>query len=353
MSESKNSNVQAGSVPVVGFSIGDVNGIGPEILLRLLEDSRILRLCTPVIYGNHRILNRYRKLLGLEEVQTVPCKSAGQALPRKINMLNCWDEDYEIRPGESDSRAGELALLALEKAGEDLKEDHIQALVTLPVNKSAMPEARFPYPGQTEFFARLAGRNDALMMMVSDTMRIALATVHQPFQKVAGMLTRQLIQDRLQQVESVLKDQFDLDRPRIAVLGLNPHAGENGKLGQEEEAVIGPVIRDWRGKGKHVYGPFPADGFFASGDYRRYDAVLAMYHDQGLVPFKVIAGYEGVNFTAGLPFLRVSPDHGTAYDKAGKGVSDCSSARAALFLALDLLRLKADKVRPALGSPRS
>jgi len=343
MSELK--NIQTAPIPVIGITLGDVNGIGPEILIRFLEDSRILKLFTPVIYGNHRIINRYRKIFGVEDFQMVPCKGAAQSSPRKINMVNCWEEDYEIRPGQSDEEAGKFALIALKKATEDLKEGSIQALVTCPITKFNMPKDEFPFPGQTEFFSHAAGVPECLMMMVHQTFRVALATVHIPVEKIAGLLTRNLIFSRLSQLEKSLKSDFDIPQPKIAVLGLNPHAGENGKLGKEEETVIGPVIREWRGKGKHVFGPFPADGFFASGSHIKYDAVLAMYHDQGLVPFKVLAGLEGVNFSAGLPFIRVSPDHGTAYDIAGKGIASPESLRSAVFTAMDLIRTKEEKVK--------
>jgi 4-hydroxythreonine-4-phosphate dehydrogenase len=345
MSELKNTNTAPVSLPVIGITLGDVNGIGPEILIRLLEDSRILKLCTPVVYGNHRIINRYRKLMGVEDFQMVPCKSASQVNHRKINMVNCWEEDYEIKPGQSDEEAGKLALLALKAATEDLKEGSLQALVTCPITKFNMPKDEFPFPGHTEFFAKAAGVNESLMLMVHETFRVALTTVHIPLEKIPGILTRNLVFNRLTMLEKSLISDFDIPKPKIAVLGLNPHAGENGKLGKEEETILGPVIREWRGKGKHVYGPFPADGFFASGQHTKYDAILAMYHDQGLVPFKVLAGLEGVNFSAGLPFIRVSPDHGTAYDIAGKGIASPESLRAAVFCALDLIRFREGKVK--------
>ena len=347
MSETKNSPNP--SLPLIGFTLGDVNGVGPEILIRLLEDNRILKLCTPVIYGNHRIIHRYRKMLQLEDFQMQPCRSASQALPRKINMINCWEEDFEPKPGEADPETGRLAWLALKKAGEDLAAGSIHGLVTGPIQKSSMPASEFPFPGQTEFFASLAGDNArALMMMVQENFRVALATVHVPVEKVPGILTPNLLKSRIEQLDKILRETFDIAKPRIAVLGLNPHAGEDGKIGLEEEKVIGPEIRRFRDKGQLVFGPFASDGFFASGSHRKYDAVLAMYHDQGLIPFKILAGMDGVNFSAGLPFFRASPDHGTAYDIAGKGLASGDSMRAALFLLLDLIRLKSEKVEPVL-----
>ena len=342
MSEIKNQN--SGQLPVVGITFGDVNGIGPEIIIRLIEDNRILKLCTPILYGNHKIINRYRKLMNVEDFQMIPCKAANQATPRKVNMINCWEEDYEIKPGQSDPEAGKLALISLQKATEDLKNGWIQALVTAPITKSNMPEQEFPFPGHTEFFAKAAGVNESLMLMVHENLKVALATVHLPLERVAGILTRNLIFNKINQLGKTLVNEFDISHPKIAVLGFNPHAGENGKMGKEEESVIGPVIKEWRDKGKQVYGPFPADGFFASGQFKKFDAVLAIYHDQGLIPFKIIAGMEGVNFSAGLPFIRVSPDHGTAYDIAGKGEASDESLRSALYLALDLIRLKDEKV---------
>lgn len=346
MSETK--TTQNPSVPVVGFTIGDVNGIGPEILIRLLEDNRILRLCTPVIYGSHRILNRYRKILQLDDFQMQPCRNAAQAIPRKINMLNCWEDDYEVKPGQADPEAGRLAWLALKKAGEDLAGGLLHGLVTGPIQKSSMPP-EFPFPGQTEFFASLAGEQaKSMMMMVQGNFRVALATVHIPVEKVPTFLTQPLLKARIEQLENVLMDTFEISKPRIAVLGLNPHAGEDGKIGKEEEKLIGPEIRRFREKGHLVFGPFASDGFFASGQQHQYDAVLAMYHDQGLIPFKLIAGMEGVNFTGGLPFFRVSPDHGTAYDLAGKGLASPDSLRSAVFLLLDLICLKSEKVQPVI-----
>lgn len=344
MTEVKNTP-STSALPTIGITLGDVNGIGPETVIQVLEDSRILRLCTPVVYGNHKIINRYRKMMGIEDFQMVPCKYAGQAAPRKINMLNCWEEDYEIKPGELDVVAGKLAFAALKRAGQDLKAGEIQAVVTGPIHKSNMPKDEFPFAGQTEFFADLSGTKEVLMLMVHERIRVALTTVHVPVEKISSVLTRNLIFSRLTQLEKSLAKDFQIRHPKIAVLGLNPHAGENGLMGKEEETIIGPVIREWRDKGKHVFGPFPADGFFASGQFSKFDAVLAMYHDQGLIPFKVLAGYEGVNFTAGLPVIRVSPDHGTAFDIAGKGLANGESLRSALYLALDLVKARAEEVR--------
>lgn len=340
MNEQK--NIPSGSLPILGFTLGDVNGIGPEIIIKTLEDSRLLKLFTPVIYGNHRIINRYKKLLGLDEFQVQACRSAETAQPRKINMINCWDHDYEIKPGEIDPEAGKLAWVSLKTAADDLKAGKIHALVTAPIHKSNMPREDFPFPGHTEFFAQLGGIKESLMLMVSEQLRVALATVHIPLEKVSGQLNRNLIYHRLTELEKCLFKDFVIRFPKIAVLGLNPHAGENSKLGLEEESIIGPVIKEWREKGKHVFGPFPADGFFASGQFERYDAVLAMYHDQGLIPFKVLAGYGGVNYSAGLPFIRVSPDHGTGFDIAGKNQANPDSLRQSIFLALDIIRNRED-----------
>jgi len=346
MSEVKIQN--SSQLPVIGITFGDVNGIGPEIIIKVLEESRILKLCTPVLYGNHKVISRYRKLMNVEDFQMIPCKSIEQISHKKVNMFNCWEEDYELKPGQSDPEAGRLAFLALQKATEDLKSGQIHALVTGPITKSNMPEKEFPFPGHTEYFAKAAGVGESLMLMVHENLKVALATVHLPLERVAGILTRNLIYNRLTQLEKCLVKDFDVAKPKIAVLGFNPHAGENGRMGKEEESIIGPVIREWRDKGKHVYGPFPSDGFFASGQYRNFDAVLAMYHDQGLIPFKIIAGMEGVNFSAGLPFVRVSPDHGTAYDIAGKGEANEESLRSAIYLALDLIRIKEEKVKKVI-----
>lgn len=340
MSEQK--NTPSTNPPIIGFTLGDLNGIGPEILIKTLEDSRILKLFTPVIYGNHKVINRYKRLLGLEDFQIQPCRSAAAAAPRKVNMINCWDQDYEIKPGELDPDSGKLAWEGLKRAAEDLKNGEIQALVTGPIHKSNMPKEEFPYPGHTEYFAELAGAKESLMVMVSEQLKVALATVHLPLEKVASKLNRNLVFNRVSDLEKTLFRDFMVRFPKIAVLGLNPHAGENGKMGIEEETVIGPAIKELRDKGKHVFGPFPADGFFASGQFLKFDGVLAMYHDQGLIPFKVLAGNGGVNFSAGLPFIRVSPDHGTGFDIAGKNEANPDSLRNALFLALDILRNRED-----------
>lgn len=340
MTEQK--NINPASLPVIGFTLGDVNGIGPEIIIKTLEDSRLLKLFTPVIYGNHKIINRYKRLLNIEEIQIQPCRSASAAIPRKINMLNCWEQDYEIKPGELDPEAGKLAWESLKKAASDLKSGEIQALVTAPIHKANMPKEEFPFPGHTEFFAQLGGIKESLMLMVSEQLRVALATVHIPLEKVSGQLNRNLIFNRLTELEKCLFRDFVVKFPKIAVLALNPHGGESGKMGSEEEAVIGPVIKEWREKGKHVFGPFPADGFFASGQFSKYDGILAMYHDQGLIPFKVLAGYGGVNYSAGLPFIRVSPDHGTGFDIAGKNLANPDSMRNAIYLAIDILRNRED-----------
>jgi 4-hydroxythreonine-4-phosphate dehydrogenase len=340
MTEQK--NIPSSNPPIIGITLGDLNGIGPEIVIKTLEDSRISKLFTPVIYGNHKLINRYKKLLGSEDFQMQPCRTASTAAPRKINMLNCWDHDYEIKPGEMDPEAGKLAWEGLKKAAQDLKTGEIQALVTGPINKSNMPKEDFPYPGHTEFFAEMAGVKESLMVMVSEHLRVALATVHLPLEKVASKLNRNLIFNRISELEKTLFKDFMVKYPKIAVLGFNPHAGENGKMGIEEETVIGPAIKDLRDKGKHVYGPFPADGFFASGQFSKFDGILAMYHDQGLIPFKVLAGYGGVNYSAGLPFIRVSPDHGTGFDIAGKNEANPDSLRNAIFLALDIIRNRED-----------
>ena len=350
MSEQKGNTTA--TLPLIGITFGDVNGIGPEIILKVLEDSRILRFFTPILYGNHKILNRYRKLLQIEDFQLQPCKTPAQAIPRKINMINCWDEDYEIKPGQSDEEAGKLALESLNRATADLTSGAIQAVVTCPITKANMPKDGFPFPGQTEYFAKAGGGRESLMLMVHETMRVALATAHVPVERIPNILTRNLIFNRLTQLEKSLSHDFMIRHPKIAVLGLNPHAGENGKLGKEEDAVIGPVIKEWRDKGKHVFGPFPADGFFASGQFARFDAILAMYHDQGLIPFKVLSGYGGVNFSAGLPLIRVSPDHGTAYDIAGKGLANPDSLRSAIYLALELIKNRTEAPLPTTQKPK-
>lgn len=332
----------------IGITIGDFNGIGPELILKLLEDARLNKLFTPVIYGSNKILNKYRKLFSMEDFQFFHIKTVQQAHAKKFNVLNCWEEDYEITPGKPTAESGNCALLALNQAVADLKAGSLHAVVTAPIHKANMPADGFSFPGQTEYFAHHFGAKDALMFLVDEKLKIATVTGHLPLEAVAARITRPIVQRKLDILEQTLKKDFGLQKPRIAVLGLNPHAGEEGKIGNVEEVMLKPLIQEYKNKGKLVFGPYSADGFFGKHQYKKFDAVLAMYHDQALIPFKTIAFDNGVNFTAGIDAVRTSPDHGTAFDIAGKNIGDESSFRTAIYLAQDIAKRR--KEQPVTAS---
>jgi len=324
--------------PVIGITLGDFNGIGPEVTLKALAGGQISRICTPVLYGSVKILSRYRKLLNLEEIQLHSIRSIDQLIHKRVNVFNCWDENLEIDPGKSKPEAGQAAYLALKTAVADLKNKTIDAIVTAPINKHNIQNEAFKFPGHTEYFAHEFGSTDGLMFLVSDRLRVAVATGHIPLEKVKAAITKELILKKIKLMEHSLRHDFGIAKPRMAVLGLNPHAGEDGLLGSEEKEMINPAISELRHKGMLVYGPLPADGFFGTGSYHKFDGILAMYHDQGLIPFKTIAFENGVNFTAGLPIVRTSPDHGTAYNIAGKNTADETSMREAIYTACDVVK---------------
>ncbi|MCU0353445.1 MAG: 4-hydroxythreonine-4-phosphate dehydrogenase PdxA [Cytophagales bacterium] len=324
--------------PVIGITLGDYNGIGPEVTLKALSGGQLSRVCTPVLYGSVKVLSRYRKLFNLEEIQLHSIRSLDQMIHKRVNVFNCWDENLEVEPGKSTPEAGQAAYVALKTAVEDLKRGTLDAVVTAPINKHNIQNQEFAFPGHTEYFAHAFGANDALMFLVSEELRVAVATGHMPLEQVKPAITKPLILQKVKLLEQSLRHDFGIGKPRIAVLGLNPHAGEDGLLGSEEKEIIGPAVSELRQKGMLVYGPLPADGFFGTGGYRKFDGILAMYHDQGLIPFKAIAFENGVNFTAGLPIVRTSPDHGTAYNIAGKNLANESSMRQAIYLACDIAR---------------
>ncbi|MCS6972937.1 MAG: 4-hydroxythreonine-4-phosphate dehydrogenase PdxA [Cyclobacteriaceae bacterium] len=326
--------------PRIGITLGDINGIGPEVVMKALLDARMLNLITPVIYGSTRVLSYYKKLLSLEDFSYGQVKTPGQFVPKAINVINCWEEAIEIQPGKPDTEAGRAALLSLKQAAADLKSGIIEALVTAPINKHVIHGSEFPFRGHTEFLADYFSVTDYLMFMVSEQLRVGLVTEHIPLKEVPLFISKDRIQTKLLIMEQTLRREFGINKPRMAVLGLNPHAGDGGLLGTEDDQLIKPVIDDLKNKGKLVFGPFPADGFFASGQYCRFDGILAMYHDQGLIPFKTISFESGVNLTAGLPVVRTSPDHGTAYSLAGKNAANESSMRQAIFTAVDILNVR-------------
>lgn len=325
----------------VGITHGDFNGVGYEVILKMLDDPRILELCTPVVYGSAKIAAYYRK--GLELAFNIPfnqIQQASQARTDAVNIVNVIGQEAHIAPGESTPEAGEAAFIALERAVADLKEKTIDVLLTAPINKANIQSDTFRFAGHTEYLASACGDGaEPLMILFNDRIRVALVTTHLPLAKIADAITEDAIVAKLQLFNQSLTADFAIVKPRIAVLSLNPHAGDGGLLGAEEKEIIAPAIERARNQLKiHAFGPYPADGFFGNGLYTKFDGVLAMYHDQGLAPFKTLAMESGVNFTAGLPYVRTSPDHGTGYDIAGKGVASEASMRAALYAAIDIFR---------------
>lgn len=323
----------------VAITCGDPNGVGPETIIKVFSDPRMLESLTPVIYAHPDVIRVYRKELHTDEFQYNTVNSAAEAAHKKVNLVNVWkDFKGEIKPGKAEKEAGEFAFRSLEAAVNDLASNKVDVLVTSPINKDTIQSKDFNFPGHTEYLARFANTERVLMFLVSDVLKVGIVTGHLPLKDVAQNISKEKILSKLDlMLESLTKD-FGVNRPKIAVLGLNPHAGDNGLLGGEEKEIIIPAVREAVDRGWLVYGPFGADGFFGSGAYKKYDAVLAMYHDQGLAPFKAIAFDDGVNFTAGLPVVRTSPDHGTSYDIAGKGIASEASLRAAIFTAVDVYR---------------
>ena len=321
----------------IGISVGDINGIGLEVILKSLSE-RITDFCIPVIYCSTKIVAYHKNIVGAESFQFNSTTSAHKLRFDRINVVNCWQDDVNITLGKLSETGGKYAGISLEQATNDLQEGLIDALVTAPINKKAMQMVGFGFPGHTEFLTARFNVSNSLMLMVSDTLRVGLVTNHLPIKDIADVITKEKVALKLNLLNNTLRKDFGLERPTIAVLGLNPHAGDDGAIGQEEEEFIRPAIIEAKKKNVLAMGPFPADGFFGSGQYKKFDGILAMYHDQGLVAFKALTFGSGVNFTAGLPFVRTSPDHGTGYDIAGTNSADHSSFLQALFLALDISR---------------
>ncbi len=326
----------------VGITLGDMNGVGPEIILKTLSDNRMLQDLTVVVYGSNRVFNFYRKSMNIESFTFHGIKDASEALPKKANLVSLTKRDLPVKPGEVTEIAGELAFLSLEKAVADLASNKIDVLVTSPINKKNIQRKGFDFPGHTEYLAKYSNVERALMLMCSDRIRVGLVTGHLPINEVSKELNQEKIIQQLEAMDRALKSDFSIRKPKIAVLGLNPHAGDEGLLGEEEKSVIIPAINEAKEKGIFAIGPFPADGFFAGNGWKDYDAILAMYHDQGLIPFKSMAGEDGVNFTAGLPIVRTSPAHGTAYDIAGKCLANAQSFRQAIYYACDIYKRRAE-----------
>lgn len=329
--------------PRIGITIGDLNGVGPEVVIKALADNRILNMVTPVIYGSSKVIAFYKKLLALEEFNYSPVKSKGQFVSKSINVVNCWEEVVEINPGKASKETGKASFQALQCACAEIKEGLIDALVTAPIDKHSIHSEDFPFKGHTEFLAHEFGAGESLMFMVSESLRVGLVTDHEPLKDVSSLITKERVELKLRLMETSLRKDFGINKPKIAVLGLNPHAGDGGLIGKEDEEILKMVISDQRNKGKLVFGPLPADGFFGTANYKQYDAVLAMYHDQGLIPFKTIAFESGVNFTAGLTIIRTSPDHGTGYNIAGKNRANELSMREAIFQAGEIFRQRSEQ----------
>ena len=321
----------------IGITQGDINGIGYEIILKTLDDARILEFCTPILYGSPKVAAYHRKNLEIT-LNLNLITNAAEANEKRVNIINCNDDEIKVELARSTDEAGKAAYLALEKATQDLNSGAIDALVTAPINKKNIQSDEFTFPGHTEYLEEKFGnKGEALMLMVNDFMRIAVVTGHIPITKVAQAITTEKIVEKIHQLNDALKQDFMLTKPRIAVLGLNPHAGDDGVIGDEEKTIILPAIEKALQEGIICVGPLPADGFFGASNFHHYDGILAMYHDQGLIPFKALSMDSGVNYTAGLSVVRTSPAHGTAYDKAGQNLANESSFREALYLACDIV----------------
>ncbi len=322
----------------VGITQGDINGVGYEVILKTFSNPAMLELCTPVIYGSPKVAAYHRKFFDLPVNFTI-VNSASDAPANRLSIVNCTSDEIKVEFAKADVEAGKAALSALERAVEEYKAGLIDLIVTAPINKSTIQSESFSFPGHTEYIEeRLGNGKKALMILMKDEFRMALVTGHIPVSEIASTLTKELIQEKLSIFNHSLKQDFGISAPRIALLSLNPHAGDAGLLGKEEEEIIIPVIQEMAAKGVLCYGPYSADGFMGSGRFTHFDGVLAMYHDQGLAPFKALAMDEGVNYTAGLPVVRTSPAHGTAYDIAGKGIASEDSFRQAVYAALDIFR---------------
>lgn len=322
--------------PIIGITCGDINGIGTELIIKAFADHRVLDQCTPVIFASNKLINFYRKAVPEAHFSYQSIKDFSKINHKQINIYNCWEEDVVINPGQLNDTGGKYAVKSLMAAAEALREGHLQGIVTAPIHKKNVQAAEFNYTGHTPFLKDIARADDVLMLLYAENLRVALVTEHIPVKSIAQNITRNSILSKLNLLHHSLRRDFGIDKPKIALLGLNPHAGDEGLIGNEEEQIIKPAIKEAK-QNMLVFGPYSADAFFARRSYLQFDAVLAMYHDQGLIPFKTIAVGEGVNFTAGLPFVRTSPDHGTALDIAGKNKADITSFLTAVFECVDII----------------
>lgn len=334
----------------VGISLGDYNGIAPEVIIKVLADERIYRFCNVVVYGQKNVISFYAKLLKIQNFNIQEVNDTETLQPKLPNIINVWNEQVQIQPGLLSPEGGARAMLCLNTGIKDLVEKKIDVLVTGPVNKSSMSQHHPDFTGQTEHVSKAAGNENSMMLLVDDNLRVGLVTNHVSLKEVTGKIDINLILSKLEILHQTLTQDFLISKPRIAVLGLNPHAGDNSLLGKEEKDIIAPAVNRAKEKGMIVVGPFSADGFFGSQHFSKFDAVLAMYHDQGLVPFKTLSFGSGVNYTAGLNIVRTSPDHGTGYDIAGKGIANPDSLRNAIFTGLDIIRNR-DTYRQMIENP--
>jgi len=322
---------------IIGITHGDINGIGYEVILKTLAEAKSFDNIIPVIYGSSKIAGFYRKQLDIQSINLNIINTIEELNPKRINLINCVNDEIKVECGQSTLEAGKAALEAIKRSTVDLKSGAIHAVVTAPINKNNIQSDAFTFAGHTEYYEQnFKTDSPALMLLVNDVMRVAVVTGHIPLEKVSSKISSELIVQKLKVLNDSLKKDFAIIRPRIAVLGLNPHAGDGGVIGQEEQNIIIPALQEAEKQGIICVGPYPSDGFFGSGNYKKFDAVLAMYHDQGLIPFKTVSMETGVNFTAGLSVIRTSPDHGTAYNIAGQNIASETSFRQALLLAFDI-----------------
>ncbi len=324
--------------PIIGFSSGDINGIGLEIIIKALSDTHILDMCSPVIFASQKSLLFYKKLLPEANINFQIIKDFTKLPQKQISLMPTWEEDVQIEPGKLTETGGKYAWQSLKQASQALKDGHIQGLVTAPIHKKNIQSEEFTYNGHTPFLKAFFEAEEVVMILAADNMRVAPLTEHVPVAEITKHITKENILRKLKILNYSLQKDFDINKPKIAVLGLNPHAGDEGLIGSEEETIIKPAIKEAKQNNMLVYGPYPADAFFARGTYAKFDAVLAMYHDQGLIPFKSLAMGNTVNYTAGLPAVRTSPDHGTAFDIAGKNIADASAMLSATFHCIDIVR---------------
>jgi 4-hydroxythreonine-4-phosphate dehydrogenase len=326
--------------PIVGITLGDPNGIGAELIMKIFSDTRMLEICTPIIYGSAKILLFYKKLLGANDFNFNQIDSADKILHKKVNLVNINAGDFKVTPGISSNEGGKASFNYLKTCTEDIASNKIDVMVTCPINKKNIQSEDFNFPGHTEYLANYANEDNPLMIMATDDTRVGLVSIHVPIKDVANQITTEAVASKANAfIKSLIQD-FGISKPKLAVLGLNPHAGDNGLLGDEEINIISPAIEKLKNDGNLVFGPFSADGFFGSSNFQKYDGILAMYHDQGLTPFKALTFDEGINFTAGLPIVRTSPDHGVGYDIAGKNEASETSLRNAIYTACDIYRTR-------------